>query len=159
MQTSGRTAAATGSIILKPAGNFTPPFRLDGQVSFGGSENSAGNRRSSEAAQRGVTGTADIGRVAVHGAAMLTSFYHRSVLRCGRLAERKSGVADILSAQRRREKICKDMSRIGYPRQPGVRHSQSTGNETEQNRLTVANAGTIFKQIVSREAWSKPESL
>src|SRR5271169_1174415 len=56
---------------------------------------------------------------------MLTSFYHRSVLRCGRLAERKSGVADILSATRRREKFCVDLSRIGYPRQPGARQSQS----------------------------------
>jgi hypothetical protein len=46
---------------------------------------------------------------------MLTSFYHRSVLRCGRLAERKSGVADILSAARRPEKIYSDLSRIGYP--------------------------------------------
>jgi hypothetical protein len=56
---------------------------------------------------------------------MLTGFYHRSVLRCGCLAERKSGVTGILSATRRREKICVDLSRIGYPRQPGVRHSQS----------------------------------
>jgi hypothetical protein len=49
---------------------------------------------------------------------MLTSFYHRSVLRCGCLAERKSGVADILSAVRRHEKICIHLSRIEYPRQP-----------------------------------------
>ena len=49
---------------------------------------------------------------------MLTSFYHRSVLRCGRLAERKSGVENILPAERFREKICVRVSRIGYPGQP-----------------------------------------
>jgi hypothetical protein len=85
---------------------------------------------------------------------MLTGFYHRSVLRCGCLAERKSGVTGILSATRRCEKICIDLSRIGYPRQPGMRHLQSIANGTGENRLTVANAGTIFTLIVSREAWS-----
>jgi hypothetical protein len=103
---------------MKPAGNFTPPIRLDGQVSFGMSGNSARNRRPSEGAQRGVAGAAIFGLVAVNGAAMLTGFYHRSVLRCGRLAERKSGVGNILSAERRREKFCIGLSRIGYPRQP-----------------------------------------
>jgi hypothetical protein len=117
LQIGGRTAAA-GAIILKPVGNLTPPFRPDGQVSFGRSGNSARNRRAPEGAQWGVAKKANAGRIAINGAAMLTSFYHRSVLRCGRLAERKSGVADILSAARRREKICVDLSRIGYPRQP-----------------------------------------
>jgi hypothetical protein len=90
---------------------------------------------------------------------MLTGFYHRSVLRCGRLAERKSGVTDILSATHRREKICVDLTRIGYPRQPGVRQSQSIGSGTGQNGLTVANAGTIFTPTVSSKARSELESL
>jgi hypothetical protein len=117
LQIDGRTAAA-GAIILKPAENLTPPFRLDGQATFGGSGNSARNRRASEGAQWGVAKKANAGRIAVDGATMLTSFYHRSVLRCGCLAERKSGVTDILSTARRREKNCMDLSRIGYPRQP-----------------------------------------
>jgi hypothetical protein len=37
---------------------------------------------------------------------MLAGFYHRSVLRCGCLAERKSGVGVILTAERARENIC-----------------------------------------------------
>src|SRR5579872_6089140 len=57
LQFSGRTAPAAGSIILKPAGNFTPPFGLDGQIPFGRSGNSARNRRPSKAAQGGVTET------------------------------------------------------------------------------------------------------
>jgi hypothetical protein len=56
---------------------------------------------------------------------MLTGFYHRSVLRCGRLAERKSGVVHILPAERRHKNICIDLSRIGYPGQPGAHPSQS----------------------------------
>ena len=121
----GGATAAAGAIILKPAGDLTPPFRLDGQVSFGRSGNSARKRRASRGAQRGVAEAANIGRIAVNGAAMLTSFYHRSVLRCGCLAERKSGVPNILSAERRHEKIRIDLSRIGYPRQPGAHELQS----------------------------------
>jgi hypothetical protein len=77
------------------------------------------------ATQGGVAEATNIGRIAVDGAALLTGFYHRSVLRCGCLAERKSGVADILSAERRREKICIDLSLSGYPRQPGAHVLQS----------------------------------
>jgi hypothetical protein len=65
------------------------------------------------AAQGGVAETANIRRIAVDGAALLTGFYHRSVLRCGCLAERKSGVADILYQRRgRRKHICIAVSRI-----------------------------------------------
>jgi hypothetical protein len=79
----------------------------------------------SEVAQRGVAKAANIRRIAVDGATLLTGFYHRSVLRCGCLAERKSGVADILSAPRASENISVGLSRIEYPRQPGARKSQS----------------------------------
>jgi hypothetical protein len=159
LQFGGRTATAAGAIILKPAGNFPPPFRLDSQVSFGLSDHSARKRRAPRGAQRGVAETADIGRIAVNGAAMLTSFYHRSVLRCGRLAERKSGVAAILSAQRRREKICIDLSLSGYPRQPGGFYLQSIASESGQNRLTVTGPGSTFTLYVSSDSWSPPESL
>jgi hypothetical protein len=55
-------------------------------------------------AQGRVTRTTEFSGIAVNGAAMLTGFYHRSVLRCGCLAERKSGVEGILTATRRAEK-------------------------------------------------------
>jgi hypothetical protein len=48
---------------------------------------------------------------------MLAGFYHRSVLRCGRLAERDSGVKAILAAVRAVEKKSFEMSRNGYPGQ------------------------------------------
>jgi hypothetical protein len=119
-------ATSACAIILKSAGNLAPPFRLNGQVSLSGSGDSARNGRASESAQGGVAETAKIGRIAVDGAALLTGFYHRSVLRCGCLAERKSGVAAILSVERGRENICiHQLSRIGYPRQPGAHQSQS----------------------------------
>ncbi len=125
LQFGGRAAAAAGPIILKPAGDFTPPFGQDGQVSFGRSDSSPRSRRPPETAQGGVAETAHISRIAIHGAALLTGFYHRSVLRCGRLAERKSGVVHILPARRSRKNICEDLSRIGYPRQLRVHPSQS----------------------------------
>ncbi len=125
LQFGGHPTAAAGAIILKSGRDFTAPFRLDGQVSFCGSDNSARNRRAPEDAQRGVAKTANIGRIAIHGAAMLTGFYHRSVLRCGCLAERKSGVVHILPAERACEHICVNLSRNGYPRQPRAHPSQS----------------------------------
>jgi hypothetical protein len=90
---------------------------------------------------------------------MLTGFYHRSVLRCGRLAERKSGVTNILPAELRQNKNCIDVSRIGYPRQPGANYLQSIASETGRNRLTVTNAGSIFALMASTELGSQLESL
>jgi hypothetical protein len=43
-------------------------------------------------AQVCITKTTDFSGIAVDGAALLAGFYHRSVLRCGRLAERNPGV-------------------------------------------------------------------
>jgi hypothetical protein len=125
LQIRSLAAMAAGTIFLKPAGNLAAPFGLDGKVSFRLSGNPARERRSSEAAQGGVAETTHIRRIAVHGATVLTGFYHRSVLRCGRLAERKSGVEDILSAGRHCKNICAGLSRIEYPRQPGRRKRQS----------------------------------
>jgi hypothetical protein len=118
LQISGGTAAAAGTIILKTAGYFAPPFWLDRKIAFGKRGYPARNRRVSEAPERGVAKTAKFTRIAVDGAALLTGFYHRSVLRCGCLAERKSGVAAILPAERFGEQKCGELLRIGYPRQP-----------------------------------------
>jgi hypothetical protein len=98
----GRRAAAPGAIVMEAAGNFTAPFRLDSQISFDRSGGPARGVRARRLAKRGVAKAAHFGGVAIHGATLLTGFYHRSVLRCGRLAERKSGVADILSVPHRR---------------------------------------------------------
>jgi hypothetical protein len=90
---------------------------------------------------------------------MLTGFYHRSVLRCGRLAERKSGVEGILSATRRREKVCVDLSRIGYPRQPRAHQSQSIASESGPSALTFAGAGSTSALRVFGELRNTLESL
>ena len=127
LRIGGSGAASPGAIVLEPARYFTPPFRLDGQVAFGLSGNAAQKRGAPcGSAQRRVAKTANFGRfVVVDGAAMLTGFYHRSVLRCGRLAERRSGVLHILSAARPHGKNCVELSRIRHPRQPGGHPSQS----------------------------------
>jgi hypothetical protein len=48
-------------------------------------------------AQGRVTKATNINGFAIYGAAMLAGFYHRSVLRCGCLAERDPGVEGILT--------------------------------------------------------------
>ncbi len=146
LQIGDRTAATAGAIILKLAGNLAPPLRLNGQVSIGRGSNSARNRRATESAQRGVAKRANIGRVAVDGAALLTGFYHRSVLRCGRLAERKSGVADILSAERRREKICVDIVANWIPQAARPVETQSIASALSRNfvrrKIAAASGAT-----------------
>jgi hypothetical protein len=64
-------------------------------------------------AQGRVTKTTNFSRFAVNGAAMLAGFYHRSVLRCGCLAERNSGVEGILAAAQAAGKKSFKLSRIG----------------------------------------------
>ena len=129
LQIGARAAAPASAIILNSAGNFPAPFRLDGQVSFRrmgcGMGNSARNRGAAKNAEGSVTETTNVDRIAVHGAAMLTGFYHRSVLRCGCLAERKSGVVNIVAARGNNENIYRDLSRIEYPGQPETRKLQS----------------------------------
>jgi hypothetical protein len=63
--------------------------------------------------QRRITKTTNISGFAVNGAAMPASFYHRSVLRCGYLAERNPGVEGSLTAAQRTEKKSLELSRIG----------------------------------------------
>jgi hypothetical protein len=68
-----------------------------------------------------VTKTTNFSGFAVNGAAMLAGFYHRSVLRCGCLAERNPGVECILTGARTMEKKSFELSRIEYPVQHGER--------------------------------------
>jgi hypothetical protein len=71
-------------------------------------------------AQGRVTKATNINGVAIHGAAMLAGFYHRSVLRCGCLAERDPGVEGILTGAgvigSVIEKKSYRLSRIEHPR-------------------------------------------
>jgi hypothetical protein len=62
-----------------------------------------------------ITKTTNFNRFAVNGAAMLAGFYHRSVLRCGCLAERNPGVEGILTGVREMGNKSLELSRIGYP--------------------------------------------
>jgi hypothetical protein len=72
-------------------------------------------------AQGRVTKTTNFSGFAVNGTAMLAGFYHRSVLRCGCLAERDPGVECILTGARAMERKSFELSRIEYPGQHGER--------------------------------------
>jgi hypothetical protein len=113
-----RGTVPADAVGLKPAGYFAPPIRFNGQVTFCGNGDPARYRGVPRRVKRSVTKTANLIRFAVNGAAMVAGFYHRSVLRCGCLAERKSGVREILAAVCFRIWKCFALSRIGYPRQP-----------------------------------------
>ncbi len=125
MQASDSTTVPAFTIGMETCGNLAPPFRFDGKVAIARRGHTSRSNFPRDSSQERVTKKANFSRFAVDGAAMLAGFYHRSVLRCGCLAERKSGVRDILSATRYREKVCVDLSRIGYPGQPRPHQSQS----------------------------------
>jgi hypothetical protein len=74
---------------------------------------------------------------AVNGAAMLAGFYHRSVLRCGFLAERNPGVEAILAAVCATQNKSSGLSRIGYPGQ----HEVPDPNLWEAAPLGASSAG------------------
>jgi hypothetical protein len=102
LQLGGQTIAAR-AILANFIRDFAAPIGLNGQITFRLSGNLAGCGQPSATTQWGVTETADIVRFAVYSAARLTGFYHGSVLRCGLLAERKSGVMTILPVNPRRK--------------------------------------------------------
>ena len=118
MQASDRTTVPAFTIGMETCGNLAPPFRFDGKVAIARRGHTSRSNFPRDSSQERVTKKANFSRFAVDGAAMLAGFYHRSVLRCGCLAERKSGVTCILSAARQCENICLELSRIGYPGQP-----------------------------------------
>jgi hypothetical protein len=79
-------------------------------------------------AQGRITRTTNINGFAVNGAAMLAGFYHRSVLRCGCLAERNPGVAGILTGVRgttKKKKLTRVTNRT--PRGPRDFESKESG--------------------------------
>jgi hypothetical protein len=89
-----------------------------------------------------VTKTTNFSGFAVNGAAMLAGFYHRSVLRCGCLAERNPGVEGILAGARTMEKKSFELSRIEYP----VQHGERDAN------LWKATRFNRFAAVVSMQA-------
>jgi len=98
-------------------------------------------------AQGRITKTTNFSGFAINGAALLAGFYHRSVLRCGCLAERNSGVAGILTAVRVTEKKSCELSRIRYPGQRGMR---------ELNLWNAAPSGTSSTLALNAPAWPGP---
>jgi hypothetical protein len=103
LEIGSRGTVAADTVGTEAAGYLATPFRFDGQVIPRGSGDTARHGRAPRRIKRSVTKTADLRRFAIHGAAMQAGFYHRSVLRCGCLAERKSGVGNILAAARSAE--------------------------------------------------------
>ncbi len=103
------------SIGVQALRRFVPPRRLEGQAAFGADNRAFRTGRGPGASKGRVTDTAKFSGLPVEGAALLAGFYHRSVLRCGYLAERESGVVPILAAGRWPEKKWFEVSRIGYP--------------------------------------------
>ena len=120
LQISGHAAVAD-SIRMQAVGHLAPPLWFHGKVALGGSDDTTRNPSPPGMAQGRVTKTANFSRFAVNGAAMLAGFYHRSVLRCGCLAERNSGVEGILAVAQAMGKKSFELSRIGYPGQRAVR--------------------------------------
>ena len=120
LQASDNATVAADSIRLESVGHLAPPLWVHRKVALRGSDVTTQNPDPPRKAKGCVTKTTDFSRFAVYGAAMLAGLYHRSVLRCGCLAERNPGVEGILPAVRAAEKKRFAMSRIGYPRQRGA---------------------------------------
>ncbi len=90
LRIGGRATVAPSAIGMEPVGHFAPPLRLNGQIALCGSADTTRNTRPPKMTEGRVTKTTNFSRFAVNGAALLAGFYHRSVLRCGCLAERNS---------------------------------------------------------------------
>jgi hypothetical protein len=98
---------------MKPVGQLAPPLRFYGEVALRGNDHPTQCAGPPGMDQRRITRTTNISGFAVNGAAMLAGFYHRSVLRCGCLAERNPGVEGMLTAAQRTKKKSFELSRIG----------------------------------------------
>jgi hypothetical protein len=98
---------------MKPIGQLSPPLRFHGEVAVRGNAHSTQCAGPPGMDQRRITRTTNISGFTVNGAAMLAGFYHRSVLRCGFLAERDPGVECMLTAAQRTKKKSFELSRIG----------------------------------------------
>ena len=142
------------AIVPEPVGDCAPPCRFPGQVALGGSGHTTSRRVPTGPAQGRITNRTDFSGIAVDGAAMLAGFYHRSVLRCGCLAERKSGVRGILSEVRQSEQKCCELSPKGYPRQPPGLEPESIGTRCK-NPIFRQGAG-VCDLNSGRILWQPP---
>jgi hypothetical protein len=127
---------------MKPVGHLAPPFWFHSQVPFCRGNDTTGNPAPPGVTQGRVTKTTNFSGFAVNSAAMLAGFYHRSVLRCGCLAERNPGVEGILAGARTMEKKSFELSRIEYP----VQHGERDAN------LWKATRFNRFAAVVSMQA-------
>jgi hypothetical protein len=98
---------------MKTVGYLAPPLGFHGEVPLRGNDHATQSAGPPGTDQRRITKTTKFSGFAVNGAAMLAGFYHRSVLRCGCLAERNPGVEGILTAEQRTEKKSFELSRTG----------------------------------------------
>src|SRR6267143_6298874 len=127
---------------MKPVVELAPPLRFHCELTLRGNDHSMQCAGPPGMGQRRITRTTNISGFAVNGAAMLAGFYHRSVLRCGCLAERNPGVECILAGARGMEKKSFKLSRIEYP----VQHGERDAN------LWKAARSNRFAAVVSIQA-------
>jgi hypothetical protein len=73
---------------MQAVGYLAAPLRFHREVPLGGSYDATGRFALSGRTQRGIAKLTNLIGFAIYGAALLAGFYHRSVLRCGCLAER-----------------------------------------------------------------------
>jgi hypothetical protein len=125
----GRSSSAMmpDSIRAQPVRHLAPPLRFHPGIAFCGSDYATCHPCPDGLAQRCVTKTTKINGFAIHGAAMLAGFYHRSVLRCGCLAERNPGVEGILTGAPEIGSVivkkANDCRELGTPGQRGLHNS------------------------------------
>jgi len=110
---NGHAAVTTDSIRMKPIGHLAPPLWFHDQVPIFRGADTTRNPDPPGMTQGRITRATNFSGFAVNGAAILAGFYHRSVLRCGCLAERNPGVEGILTGARTMEKKSFELSRIG----------------------------------------------
>ena len=88
------------TVGMQSVGHFSPPLRIRREIHLWGRSSGTSYPCPDGMAQGCITKTTKINGFAVNGAALLAGFYHRSVLRCGCLAERNPGVEGILAGMR-----------------------------------------------------------
>src|SRR6267378_1110483 len=98
---------------MKPVGELAPPLRFHCELTLRGNDHSTQCAGPPGMDQRRITRTTNISGFAVNGAAMLAGFYHRSVLRCGFLAEQDPGGEWMLAGAQRTKKKSFAFSRFG----------------------------------------------
>jgi hypothetical protein len=127
-------SAVAGAVRMKTLGNFAAPVRVNSQIALRARDTWMRQGGWLRRPQTSITNATCLGRVAVYSPTIRADRCHHSVLRCGRLAERKSGVTCILTAAAKWENNCVRMSRIRYSRQPAASHGNLWGERCPRRR-------------------------